>query len=130
MSIESKCPLFNETFTNIRNFLALSNEHFSKNSLSENKSDQFRDILLEYIDTIDDTISKTFGIKIEHHHGGYEGAGEEYWFIVSIIDPDSKKKRYFKIPCYYNSYDASDYNFDATFEVEPKEKMIIVYEKI
>lgn len=59
-------------------------------------------------------------------HGGYEGAGEEHWRVLSVTD-EKGKETFWKIPGYYYSHDGAYLERRNVFQVLPKEKTIIVW---
>ncbi len=52
---------------------------------------------------------------------GCEGGGEELWLVFAIGE------QFFRITGYYSSYEGSEWESDVT-EVEPREKVVTVYE--
>jgi hypothetical protein len=62
--------------------------------------------------------------KVEASFGG-EGEGDQYWMVISVSDGTTT--RYFRRDGWYASYDGG-YLDGETYEVSPKEKVIVVYE--
>jgi len=57
---------------------------------------------------------------------GWEGQGEEYWFINKITNTETKEVIYVKFSATYNSWDNNQW--DSEFDiVEPKEVMVTQY---
>lgn len=61
---------------------------------------------------------------VASQYGG-EGEGDQYWLVVSLSDGETT--RYFRKDGYYSSYGESDLD-GSTYEVQPKEKVVVVYE--
>lgn len=59
------------------------------------------------------------------NYGG-EGKGEDYWSVYKFTDVNSGEVQYIKFDGWYQSYNGTE--FDEWFFVEPKEKLITVYE--
>lgn len=64
-------------------------------------------------------------LKIEHqaNHGG-EGEGEDYWSVYKFTNGTDES--YVKFQGWYQSFNGSE--FTEWFFVEPKQKMVTVYE--
>lgn len=128
----TKIPLVNETFKDMRNFIALKDENFLR--YNDSYESQCRSILQDELSRNDDELKeeyqKCFGITCEHCHGGSEGDGEEYWYIIKIFDKEADKDRLFKIPACYNSYDDSEFYFEETHEVEAYQELTTYYRRI
>lgn len=63
-------------------------------------------------------------IVLEEHHGGYEGAGEDYWFVWKVTQDD--KVLYWKFQGYYMSHYGRE--IEGVQQVKPRKKTVTVYE--
>lgn len=62
-------------------------------------------------------------VKVEEHHGG-EGQGDDYYCVYSFSD--GVHTAYLKFDGWYASHYGSEFN--SVFLVEPRQKVITVYE--
>ena len=70
-------------------------------------------------------------LTVVHVHGGYEGAGDEYYAVVKLQQLfDYKQSSYWLIPGWYSSYSGSELELCDTYQVEPFEKVVIDYRKV
>lgn len=69
---------------------------------------------------------ETLLVTTEGDYGG-EGYGDEYWMVCKVENKDGSLIGYLKWDGWYASYDGG-YLEDDPFWVEPKEKVVIVWE--
>lgn len=71
-------------------------------------------------------IQEQISFKNVDSYGGDEGEGEQYWSVYEFTDKKTNEKCYVKFDGWHQSYSGSE--FDNWFFVEPKEKLVTVYE--
>lgn len=72
-------------------------------------------------------------LTVVHVHGGYEGAGDEYYGVVKLSNfggLGSVLSSHWLIPGWYSSYNGSELELHDTYQVEPFEKVVIDYRKV
>lgn len=89
-----------------------------------NECDDVSDFMHEENVLDDDLKLLNIEAKVEDHHGGMD-EGSDYWTVWSFSDMNEKV--YVKFQGYYASYYGSEY--EEFYFVQPKEKVITVYEK-
>ena len=77
-----------------------------------------------YFDFLEMAKEKNIQFQYEDSYGG-EGQGDEYWSVYSFSREGESV--YVKFDGWYASYNGSEFN--EWFFVQPKEKVITVYEK-
>jgi len=60
---------------------------------------------------------------------GGEGQGDSYYFVLRLTDADGNVQL-FRGDGYYSSYDGVNWEGTELYEVEPREKVVIVYEAV
>ncbi len=64
-------------------------------------------------------------ISTKYTHGGYEGAGEEYYLILEVTN--GGETSFWKVPGYYMSHDGIYVEIQNIYQVVAKEKTITVW---
>lgn len=83
----------------------------------------------EYLSCLGRVVGEDVSIKSEESFGGYEGAGDETWFVLSIEFEENKQKVYVKFSGYYSSWDDTQWKKDFDV-VEPVEYVAIRWDKV
>ena len=65
--------------------------------------------------------------KSVEHHGG-EGQGDSYYTIYSFVNDINSEEIFIKFDGWYASHYGAD--FDAYYEVQPKETQVTQYERV
>lgn len=89
-----------------------------------NECDDVSDFMYEENVLDDDLKLLNIKARVEDHHGGMD-KGSDYWTVWSFEDMNDKV--YVKFQGYYASHYGSEY--EEFYFVQPKEKVITVYEK-
>lgn len=89
-----------------------------------NECDDVSDFMHEDNVLDDDLKLLNIEARVEDHHGGMD-EGSDYWTVWSFEDMNDKV--YVKFQGYYASHYGSEY--EEFYFVQPKEKVITVYEK-
>lgn len=78
----------------------------------------------DYFGPID--LGSNWQLDLEEDYGG-EGMGDERWVVMKLANPNNPngKFTYWKIPGFYQSSYGSSFEIENTFEVEPKEEIVI-----
>lgn len=74
--------------------------------------------------TVEDSGFKFSCIK---EHGGYEGAGEEYWIVISA-EREGEESTFWRIDGFYASHYGSELDWSTLHQVTPRPKTITVWE--
>lgn len=72
---------------------------------------------------------KNYLLENQEQVGG-EGEGDHYHIVFSITNKDTSEKVFMKIDGYYSSWEGTDFYGNEPYLVEPKNKTIVVYEKV
>jgi hypothetical protein len=63
-------------------------------------------------------------IEVVDQEGGGEGEGE-HWHCVFKVEREGVLHGYYYIPGYYQSYNGTEIEWSATYEVEPFDKVVV-----
>jgi len=69
-----------------------------------------------------------YQITKESSYGGNEGCGWDYWFVFKLTNKQTNESVYIKFDGIYSSW--GDPEWYEPFLVEPKEKVVIVFERV
>jgi hypothetical protein len=71
----------------------------------------------------------TLKFKCLEQYGG-EGCGDDYWVVFSVTDEQLNETTNYRLDGWYASYHGHEFHdYDAFYEVEPVEVMVIEWRK-